>query len=138
IRLRDAFLEREAGAPASRIDSLVAKVARLHADRTRHVLDPTLFAGRLRDRLHQLRHGHILWTANIRGAFQRRLRESIDAVDHIIDIRIRSDRGPISPYFDRATIQRLSHLAADRGRRFLAAARPGPLGAVAILKASDA
>jgi len=63
--------------------------------------------------------------------------EPVDAVDHVVDIRVRADGRPVAPRLDRAPIGRLSHLAAHRSRRLLAAPGPGALRAVAVLEAGN-
>src|SRR5205809_4395262 len=84
-----------------------------------------------------MRHRHVLGAANIRRALEFGLRESIDTIDHVIDVRVGPDRSPIPPYFDRATVSRLGHLTADGGGRLFATTRPCALGAVAVLKPRD-
>src|SRR4029077_1209471 len=94
--------------------------------------------GHVGDSFHELRHGDILGAPDVCRPYHGGRREPIDAVHHVVDIRVGANRLPIAPHFDRATIGCLRHLATDGGGRLLPAAGPGAFRAVAILESGDA
>src|SRR6185437_13616763 len=103
------------GPPPSGVEPLVAEVARLYAHRTLDVSDLDRLPRHCRDGLHQLRHRDILGTPDVRRPDQGGRREAIDAVHHVLDVRVGANRLAITPHFDGAAVGRLRHLATDGG-----------------------
>src|SRR5256712_13797646 len=113
----DPGLERMPGPPASRVDPLVAEVARLYTHRALDVPDLNLLPSHVGDGPHELRHRDILGAPDIRRPQEGGRGAPINAVHHVADIRVGANRLPTAPHPAAATIARLGHLPADGGRR---------------------
>src|ERR1043166_2976305 len=112
IEKLDPLFEIDLRLPADRIDPVVRKIARMHADRARDVLDVDSLAGDFLDGARKLVDGHVLRTADVRGAFQIRVHQHVDAVNHVADVRERSDGAAVAPDFDRAAVLDFRDLSA--------------------------
>src|SRR5262245_19886439 len=99
--------------PAERFDSRIAKIAGLNPNRALDVTDPNSLTCHTDYRSDKLVHSHVLGIADIDWSFKTRLHQSINSVDHLIDIGIAAHRGAISPYFDLSPIQSPRNLSAD-------------------------
>src|SRR5438046_5860909 len=90
------------------------------------------------DGFDELIHGHVFRRPDIRGLIDRRLHQTPNTVDHVIHVRVRSDRHTIAPHLDLTTILGLGHFSANRCRRLLTATTPRPFRSVAVLEPRNA
>src|SRR5256885_4358993 len=104
IKKVDPVFEIDFRLPTDGINAIVRKIAGMHPDRATHMLDVDTLTRDLGNGMHKLVDCHILRTANIHGALQVRVHQHVDSIDHVADVRIGSDGGSVTPYFDRAAI----------------------------------
>src|SRR6266567_3869943 len=133
----DAVLEGVPGTPPDGVDPLVTEVSRLYTDGALDVLDADGLASDLSDGVHELCDRDVLGTADVGRPRQRGLGQSMDTLNHVIDIGVGANGRAVTPDLDGGAVAGLGDLAADRGGRLFPPTGPGALGSVAILEPRD-
>ena len=106
----DAVLEGVPGTPPDGVDPLVTEVSRLYTDGALDVLDADGLASDLRDGVHELCDRDVLGPAEVGRPRQRRLGQSMDALNHVIDIGVGANGLAVTPDLDGAAVAGLGTL----------------------------